>query len=590
MLKEYIKRVRVKVNAKALTLAFAMLVISYLFSNFSASMTGEPDILQGVELFKDYFGLGSPETSTPDSILFVNVSYDRELIPYDDGINEGDIDITDRRKLIKFLTIAQNAEYRYILLDIAFDKNLLRDEPLNDSLYNILASTRNLTLSNSEAFVIDERLRPKGGLVDYCTSVFEETFTKVPIIEEDSMSLPMKMYEKLQGKRIESHLNMFYTSDGHLVRRCIYPKMYINNHNLAYLNLGGDILNENRYTDDDLNLLLKDKIIVVGAISGPLDVHNTYIGNLSGAVISANTYISLCKGAYHIPLLLWLLQFVIFYACGIVIFRDDKVNEQKKKSPIVLLWAYYSVVLTILVIVIYLLTGEAYDVLFTATTLTVIHWIIRKQRNMRLKKIMLAIALLCGFAITATAQKYVIIKINDNQPLMYENRPVFQGDTIIDTYKLKIGKTQIVQLKDLRTQLPLYPIRGEKYVAKNCASLKQYLFPKRQGATRGTPGERLKDIVGDELEWVDNMTVITSYTPDREGMRNFIMEIEGQEGVRFLNGVTNNTAIVFSKDNIFGLEDPHEIYFNLWIGNGSVNEYKDNSEMVLEHVKLIPIE
>lgn len=209
---------------------------------------------------------------------------------------------------------------------------------------------------------------------------------------------------------------------------------------------------------------------------------------------------------------------------------------------------------------------------------------------MKLKKTFLAIALLCGIAVSANAQKYVIIKINDNQPLMYGNRPVSQGDTIIDTNKLQIGKAQVVQLKDLRTQLPLYPIKGEKYVAKNCATLKQYLFPKHQGVTRGTPGERLNDIIGDELEWIDNMTVITSYPPDREGRRNFIMEIEGQEGVRFLYGVTNNTAIVFSKDCIFGSEEPHELYFNLWIGNGAVNEYKENSEMVLEHVKLIPIE
>lgn len=590
VLKEYVKGIRFRVNVKALTLAFAMLVLSYFFSNFSASMTGEPDILQGVELFKDYFDLGSPETSTPDSILFVNVSYDRELIPYDDGINEGNIDITDRRKLIKFLEIVRTTEYRYILLDVAFDKDLLKDELINDSLYNILASTRDLALSNSEAFVIDERLQPKGGLVDYCTSVFEESFTKIPIIEDNSVSLPMKMYEKLQGKHIESHFNMFYTCEGHLVRRCIYPKMYINNRNLAYLNLGGDILNESRYTNEDLNLLLKDKIIVVGAISGPLDVHNTYIGNLSGAVIFANTYISLCHGAYRIPPLLCILQFFIFYACGVVIFRDEKENAQKKKSPLVLLWAYYSVTLTILVIVIYLFTGEAYDILFTATTLTVFHWIIRKHRNMKLKKTFLAIALLCGIAVSANAQKYVIIKINDNQPLMYGNRPVSQGDTIIDTNKLQIGKAQVVQLKDLRTQLPLYPIKGEKYVAKNCATLKQYLFPKHQGVTRGTPGERLNDIIGDELEWIDNMTVITSYTPDREGRRNFIMEIEGQEGVRFLYGVTNNTAIVFSKDCIFGEEEPHEIYFNLWIGNGAVNEYKENSEMVLEHVRLIPIE
>lgn len=588
-----LKMPKFKLNVKALVLASAMLVLSYLFSNFSTSMTGEPDILQAVELFKDYFDLGSPETSSPDSILFVNVSYDRELIPYDDGLNRGNIDITDRAKLIKFLKIVKNSDCRYIILDIAYDKELLKNEPLNDSLYNILSEIPNLALSKSEAFVVDERLQPKGGLVDYCTSVFEETFTKVPVIEDGEVSLPMKVFEELQSKHIEAHSNLFYTIDGKLARRCIYPKMYVNNRNLAYLNLGNDILNEggnSGYTSNDLKTLLKDKIIVVGAISGPLDVHNTYIGNLSGAVINTNTYISLCKGAYKIPIWLLAIQFLIFYACGVFIFSDDKEKEKKKNKPLVLLWAYYSVVLTILVVLIYVLTGEAYDILFTATTLTMIHWIIKTKRNMRPKKFLLLISIICGFVFSANAQKYVIIKINDNQPLLYGNGYVAKGDTIVDTSKLQIGKNQIVQLKDLRTQLPLYPIKGEKYVARNCTSLKQYLFPKHQGATRGTPGDCLKDIVGDELEWIDNMMMMTYYTPDREGMRHFIMEIEGQDGIRFLYGVTNNTAIVFSKEQIFGPKEPHELYFNLWIGNGSINEYKENSECVLEHVKLVPIE
>ena len=360
--------------------SFIMLICSYVFSNFSASVTGEPDVLQAIELFKDYFDLGSPETSFPDSIVLVNVSYDRELIPYNDGVNEGNIDITDRNKLIEFLTLARNTEYRYILLDIALDKRLLKDTPLNDSLYNTITTIPKLFLSKSEEFVTDERLKQKGGWVDYCTNVFEETFAKVPIVEDDTVSLAMRIYEDQQKQHIKSYFNVFFSFDGRLVRRCIYPKMYINNRNLTFLNLGSDLLNESVYTDKDLEILLKDKIIVVGAISGPLDVHNTYIGNLSGAVINTNIYLSLCNGAYNIPMWLILVQFLIFYACGIVIFRKSDVDTTNKKSPLVLLWAYYSVFLSVLVALIYILTGEAYDILFTATLLTLIHWTIKTKR------------------------------------------------------------------------------------------------------------------------------------------------------------------------------------------------------------------
>ena len=375
-----IRRFRPQVNLKAMWVSFIMLICSYVFSNFSASVTGEPDVLQAIELFKDYFDLGSPETLFPDSIVLVNVSYDRELIPYNDGVNEGNIDITDRNKLIEFLTLARNTEYRYILLDIALDKRLLKDTPLNDSLYNTITTIPKLFLSKSEEFVTDERLKQKGGWVDYCTNVFEETFAKVPIVEDDTVSLAMRIYEDQQKQHIKSYFNVFFSFDGRLVRRCIYPKMYINNRNLTFLNLGSDLLNESVYTDKDLEILLKDKIIVVGAISGPLDVHNTYIGNLSGAVINTNIYLSLCNGAYNIPMWLILVQFLIFYACGIVIFRKSDVDTTNKKSPLVLLWAYYSVFLSVLVALIYILTGEAYDILFTATILTLIHWTIKTKR------------------------------------------------------------------------------------------------------------------------------------------------------------------------------------------------------------------
>lgn len=212
---------------------------------------------------------------------------------------------------------------------------------------------------------------------------------------------------------------------------------------------------------------------------------------------------------------------------------------------------------------------------------------------MEIKKIILLTIALCGFEYHANAQnKYVIIKISDNKPLICGKRQVTVGDTILTTSELRLGRDQIVRLKDLRTQLPLYPIKGEKYVAKNCTTLKQYLFPRHYGATRGhIETDYLRESIGDELLWVDSMMVTTIYTPDRDGLRYFIMEIEDEQdgGIRFLTGMNNNTSIVFSKEQIFGDKEPYELFFNLRVGNGAVNEYLEKSEIVLEHVKLIPI-
>lgn len=358
-----------------------MVICSYLFSNLSASLTGEPNILQGIELAKDYLDIGSLETSAPDSILFVNVSYDRELVDYDDGINEGNIDITDRHKLIQLLEYAKGINYRYIVLDIAFADELYPKDSLSDSLFDLIQTLPRIVVAKSNDFTIDERLNEKEGLVDYVTTVFDDTFTKIPLIEGDTTALAMHIFEDLHDVRIKSHCNLLYTCENQIVRRCIYPKMYINNRNLSFLNLGSMLLNSTIYTRDDIVKLLTGNIIVVGAISGSLDKQNTYIGNLSGAVINANIYLSLCNGAYKIPWWLWLMQLAVFYMCGLVIFQGVEEINQKKKNPILLLWAYYSAFLTILVALIYIATGEAYDIMFTATTLTVIHWLVKTKRR-----------------------------------------------------------------------------------------------------------------------------------------------------------------------------------------------------------------
>lgn len=376
-----IERFKHKVCKKALCLSIFMVVCSYMFSNLSASLTGEPNILQGIELAKDYLDLGSPEKSAPDSIVFVNVSYDRELVDYDDGINEGNIDITDRRKLIQLLEYAKDTDYRYIVLDIAFADKLYPKDSLSDSLFNLIQTLPRIVVAKSNDFTTDERLNEKEGLVDYVTTVFDDSFTKIPLIEGDTKALAMHIFEDLHDVRIKSHCNLLYTCENQIVRRCIYPKMYINNRNLSFLNLGSMLLNGTMYTRDDIVKLLTRKIIVVGAISGPLDKQNTYIGNLSGAVINANIYLSLCNGAYKIPWWLWLLQLTVFYMCGLVIFQGVEENNQKKKNPILLLWAYYSAFLTVLVALIYIATGEAYDIMFTAITLTIIHWLVKTKRR-----------------------------------------------------------------------------------------------------------------------------------------------------------------------------------------------------------------
>ncbi len=77
-IKEYVKNIKFRLNVKALVLAIAMLVFSYLFSNFSASMTAEPDIVQGMTRHKTNINrLINLEINSGDYTL---ISVNRDLL------------------------------------------------------------------------------------------------------------------------------------------------------------------------------------------------------------------------------------------------------------------------------------------------------------------------------------------------------------------------------------------------------------------------------------------------------------------------------------------------------------------------------
>ena len=102
--------------------SIVIIIFSYMVANSAYPMAGEYTALKSIYDFKKF--CGQQLDNVPDSILFINVCYDKQLVPYEEeGMPVGSIPITDREKLLQFLNKAKEADnYRYIFMDVLFDE------------------------------------------------------------------------------------------------------------------------------------------------------------------------------------------------------------------------------------------------------------------------------------------------------------------------------------------------------------------------------------------------------------------------------------------------------------------------------------
>ena len=105
----------------SVVIAIGFLLFSYWITNLNFPISGERALLYKFELFKNY--VFPRESTVNDSILLIDVSYDKTPVKATDeyGIPIGDIQITDRQKLLELLQVLKKrTDYKYILLDVFF--------------------------------------------------------------------------------------------------------------------------------------------------------------------------------------------------------------------------------------------------------------------------------------------------------------------------------------------------------------------------------------------------------------------------------------------------------------------------------------
>ena len=374
--------------------AILLLLVCYFSDNLKYSILSSPSVGQRIEQFKGVASLA--EDSLLEDYVLINIAYDRQLVPiYDEyGFPKGNIDITDRKKLVLFLNQLNN-NHKYILLDVLLSNKYQSEY---DSLLTAsLLATERISISRSATTdLIDERLIEIAGYTDYSTHILESNFIKYEFTKGGEPTMPLMAFQSLEPFSNVYSFGPIYWSNWHLYWNSltlrfpiklwdsyIYRDEYssTNLQEKRTLNLGADILD----IEVDIPSLVKDKIVVIGDFTEN-DIHDTYIGKIAGPVININALKALQNNELEIPwsLIFFLITFYVMISylllrCPIPTNRIlDKLHMNKASVKYLLSFIGYSFLFTIMSGAIYLICGIDINVIIPTIWFTFLRGLTNK--------------------------------------------------------------------------------------------------------------------------------------------------------------------------------------------------------------------
>lgn len=362
---------------------FLLLLVCYFADNLSYSILSGPSVGQRIEQFKEVVGLTSDEV--PSEFVFINVAYDKELVPvYDEyGLPKGEIDITNRTLLANFLSQLDDS-HRYIMMDVLLSNDYQSES--DSLLLSSIAKTDRISVARSSTTeLLDTSLIEKSGYTDYSTDILETNFVKYEFLNGGESTMPYMTAQALGLCPKVYKFGPFYFSNGHLCWKSLtlrFPiKMWQQSRREAVssmdkkvlLNLGSDIL------DLGVNIpeLVKDKIVVIGDFTED-DIHDTYIGKIAGPVINVNAVEALHANELIIPWSFIVFLLLLYTLMGYLAVRNigqtqwllKKLRIKSSLGNILFSLIGYSFFLSVIAGVIYLLTSLDMNVLIPSLWFT----------------------------------------------------------------------------------------------------------------------------------------------------------------------------------------------------------------------------
>lgn len=352
------------------------------------------------------------EADDKKDAYFVNVGYDKQLIEVKTNSGIGNRVITNRKTLLDFLTIAERADYKYIFLDIRFEKG--DSTEWDKALYSKIAGMKNIVFAHhyndddkekNDVKIADSILLSKSAYNDYYTTLFSSNFTRYQYLQDGRPSVALRMYQEIDGKTIE-HIGLLYYSDGTLCENCPYIPIKgginpaIGDGTAAdYLDLGPFLmaqLKDSILSEDTLIEDMKGKIVVVGDFEE--DKHDTYMGKLPGPYLTYIAYKYLAKGGNKVSIIPFIILTIIFFLIVWQILRGRSVFPwghqflrikwmrwlqwllKWKVLKLVSVFFSYSVILTLICVVFYLISETTFSVEIPALVISALSTLKRTEK------------------------------------------------------------------------------------------------------------------------------------------------------------------------------------------------------------------
>lgn len=355
----------------ALAVALLIVVADYLASNLSFPLL---DASESLSLF-GYLAQDKEDDSLSDAVC-VNVAVDKQLIPIVDEFGDtiGNVPATDREKLLDFLKVTAQSNYKYVFLDIRFEKGLTT--AVDSALFSTIISMPRLVFSthraDGEYEMADSAMYIKSALADYRNNMFSG-FTRYEFIQDGEESVALRIYRDLTGKTI-CRCGPIYLSDGALCYNMQFVPMpsnlvfpYGEHGEIRYPYLGAQLMD--MHSDAELKEMMDDKIVVIGDFDN--DLHQSYIGDVPGPLISYYAYRLLSLGGHKVNYWYIALLMLIYTVIAYSLMRSETLTAtvmQKLgvESPWVLFllsFLGWEFVLTILKILFYII----FNISFIAT-------------------------------------------------------------------------------------------------------------------------------------------------------------------------------------------------------------------------------
>lgn len=375
-IKTWIRQQRKFIALSVLT-STVIIIFTYVMGNIGYPLPGETGALKQITDYKRF--LGMQIDNVPDSILLINICYDKALVPYqENGIPVGKTVITDREKLLQFLTKAKKANnYRYIFLDIFFEEGM--NTAYDSVLFHTIASMDRIVIpKHDEANLCDSILNPKAANADYATTWQVLTFSRYQYLHNNEASVALRMYQDRFGTDIKRHWGgLWYTDNGRLCQNSstlLLPVRVTGSlldeegqvRERNYIHLSADLLDLDRVIP--ISEQIDDKLIVIGDFKN--DIHTTFLGAQPGSSILLNGYLSLSQGAHLVNWLFMSLLFVIYIVIGLFYLSGHSFSSLVMNPWISILLSFLSTATVFLIIA---LVASWYDLAFNMWVPTTIY-------------------------------------------------------------------------------------------------------------------------------------------------------------------------------------------------------------------------